>query len=360
MESLAVELLERIFFFACTDGGYTGCSLSLVSKNIRDASRAARFYSVSLMESSVCQLTEFNTCFRAERARALAQGTTLRVRHLCISACKSEQTRFRPKREEQAPLSIGRGITGMSSSPCWMNAVMGRMDVGPDQQQAFDDAVSALLTAVAPDLRTLAVCHGWATFAKHFRMPSLDGVPVEFPALEELTLAGMEWNFRTNHGMFGAPAAAALPRLERLHITDVGATGRYIDLGVWSARAPRLTHLRLTNMGPYTDVWPQVKRVVAPDSDGTSAELLFPNLEQLVLQPNVIGGKSTESYTDRIQDLGLLATRPLVILPLREHVNQTDERTATKALWMDRIAGGPGCWEAVDNLSKPPLPESAA
>ena len=139
---------------------------------------------------------------------------------------------------------------------------MSRMDVGPDQQQAFDDAVSAILAAVAPDLYTLSVCHGWATFAKHFRMPSLVDVDgVAFPELEELTLAGMEWNFRTNHGMFGAPTAA-LPRLERLHITDVDATGRYIDLALWSARAPRLTHLRLTNMGPYSDVFPQVKRIV--------------------------------------------------------------------------------------------------
>ena len=263
MESLAVELLERIFLFACTDGGYTGCSLSLVSKHIREASRGARFHSVSLMESSTCQLTEFLACFRAERTRALAQGVTLRVRHLCISGCESPEIRFRPKPEEQAPLRVGGG--GMSSAPCWMNAAMSRMDVGPDQQQAFDDAIASILAIVSPDLCTLSVCHGWATFAKHFCMPSLDagidGASVDFQELEELTLAGMEWNFRTNHGMFGAPTAA-LPRLRRLHITDVGATGRYIDLTVWSARAPRLTHLRLTNMGPYSDVFPQVKSVV--------------------------------------------------------------------------------------------------
>ena len=83
----------------------------------------------------------------------------------------------------------------------------------------------------------------------------------------------------------------------------------------------------------------------APDPDSTSAELLFPNLQQLVLQPNVIGGASTDTYTRRIDDLAALATRPLVVLPLREHVGQPDERVATKARWMDRIAGGKGCWE---------------
>ena len=83
----------------------------------------------------------------------------------------------------------------------------------------------------------------------------------------------------------------------------------------------------------------------APDSDGTSAELLFPDLQQLVLQPNVIGGASTDTYTSRIDDLAALAPRPLVVLPLREHVGQPDERAVTKARWMDRIAGGRGCWE---------------
>lgn len=255
MESLAIELQERIFLFACTDGGYTGCSLSLVSKDIREASRAARFHSVSLMESSICQLSEFLACFRAERKRALAQGVTPRVRHLCVAGCTSAQIRFRPKREEQAPRRIGTG-GGMSSAPCWMSLGIGRMDVGADQQQAFDDAVSEILTAVSQDLYTLSVCHGWATYAKHFRMPTVDGAI--FPALEELTLSGMEWNFRTNHGMFGSPTAA-LPNLKRLHISDVGSNGRYIDLDVWSTRAPRLTHLRLTNMGPWSNVFSQVK-----------------------------------------------------------------------------------------------------
>ncbi|KAI1795088.1 hypothetical protein LXA43DRAFT_993427 [Ganoderma leucocontextum] len=341
MESLAVELLEGIFTLACTDGGYTGCSLSLVSKNIREASRGARFHSVSLMESSLCQMNEFSACFRAERKRALAKGSTPRVRHLCVAGSRDEQNRFRSKREEQAPPRIGSG--GMSSSPCWMYAAgTTRMDVGPDQQLAFDDAVAEILTAVSQDLHTLSVCHGWATYAKHFRMPTVDGVT--FPALEDLTLVGMEWNFRTNHGMFGPPTAA-LPNLARLHISDVGASGRYIDLAHWSARAPRLTHLRLTNMGPYADAFSQVKTAVAPNS--VSVEVLFPNLRQVILQPNEIGGLSSpESYTNQLNGLVSSATRPLAVLPQRKHVNQPDERAETKGCWLDRIAGGPGCWDA--------------
>ena len=50
LDKLAVELLTHISFFACTDGGQTGCNLALVSKRIHYASRPARFYSVQLLD----------------------------------------------------------------------------------------------------------------------------------------------------------------------------------------------------------------------------------------------------------------------------------------------------------------------
>ena len=53
MDKLAVELITLISFFACTDGGATGRSLALVSKRINYASRPARFYSVSLVDSEI-------------------------------------------------------------------------------------------------------------------------------------------------------------------------------------------------------------------------------------------------------------------------------------------------------------------
>ena len=50
LDRLAVELLTHISFFACTDGGQTGCNPALVSKRIHYASRPARFYSVQLLD----------------------------------------------------------------------------------------------------------------------------------------------------------------------------------------------------------------------------------------------------------------------------------------------------------------------
>lgn len=51
MDTLPLETLQRIFELACTDGGRTGHSLSLVSKGIRAAARMTRFYSVALIAS---------------------------------------------------------------------------------------------------------------------------------------------------------------------------------------------------------------------------------------------------------------------------------------------------------------------
>ncbi|KAI0081535.1 hypothetical protein K474DRAFT_1587422, partial [Panus rudis PR-1116 ss-1] len=49
------EIWTKIFSFACTDGGYTGCSLSRVSRYFRDASLPVKLQTVSLHgERSAC------------------------------------------------------------------------------------------------------------------------------------------------------------------------------------------------------------------------------------------------------------------------------------------------------------------
>ncbi|TBU28774.1 hypothetical protein BD311DRAFT_722011 [Dichomitus squalens] len=48
MEDLPVELLQPICLYSCTDGGFTGSSLSLVSRHFQDISRTVRFHSIGL------------------------------------------------------------------------------------------------------------------------------------------------------------------------------------------------------------------------------------------------------------------------------------------------------------------------
>lgn len=104
MEHLALELLEHISTLACTDGGRTGCALSLVSTHIRAASRTARFYSVALTSGSSAQLASFLACFirttnntTVDPALGSSLGYTPRVRHLCLTL----QTRTREQRTDK-------------------------------------------------------------------------------------------------------------------------------------------------------------------------------------------------------------------------------------------------------------------
>ena len=90
MESLAPELLESIFLSACTDGGFTGCALSLVSKRIRAASYSARYFSVALLSQSPTQLHKFLAHLVRERA---ASPATARPAGTCSTITKRRAQR---------------------------------------------------------------------------------------------------------------------------------------------------------------------------------------------------------------------------------------------------------------------------
>ncbi|KAI0633760.1 hypothetical protein C8Q77DRAFT_1073530 [Trametes polyzona] len=79
MDTLPLEILQNIFELACTDGGLTGCSLSLTSRAIREAARMARFHSVSLVAYPV-RLSSFVELYARECDPAL--GDIPRVAHL--------------------------------------------------------------------------------------------------------------------------------------------------------------------------------------------------------------------------------------------------------------------------------------
>ncbi|EIW63209.1 uncharacterized protein TRAVEDRAFT_43513 [Trametes versicolor FP-101664 SS1] len=82
MDTLPLETLEQIFELACTDGGYTGHSLSLVSKGIRAAARTSRFHSVSLI-ASPHRLQLFVALYKRECDPA--HGDKPRIQHLYVA-----------------------------------------------------------------------------------------------------------------------------------------------------------------------------------------------------------------------------------------------------------------------------------
>ncbi|KAH9851352.1 hypothetical protein C2E23DRAFT_904375 [Lenzites betulinus] len=82
MDTLPLETLQRIFAFACTDGGPTGVALSLTSKVIRAASRTARFHSISLV-ATPRRFRAFVALYERECDASL--GDKPHIRHLYLT-----------------------------------------------------------------------------------------------------------------------------------------------------------------------------------------------------------------------------------------------------------------------------------
>ncbi|EIW62616.1 uncharacterized protein TRAVEDRAFT_42965 [Trametes versicolor FP-101664 SS1] len=82
MDTLPLETLQHIFELACTDGGRTGNSLSLVSKGIRAAVRTTRFHSIALI-ASPRRLQSFIDLYRRECDPA--RGDRPRIQHMHVA-----------------------------------------------------------------------------------------------------------------------------------------------------------------------------------------------------------------------------------------------------------------------------------
>lgn len=76
MERCPVELWATILEYACVDGGYTGCSLSLVSRGFHTIGQPSRYHSVAVTSPRRCI---------ALAAALAAQPSAPLIRHLFIS-----------------------------------------------------------------------------------------------------------------------------------------------------------------------------------------------------------------------------------------------------------------------------------
>ncbi|KAI1795089.1 hypothetical protein LXA43DRAFT_1091216 [Ganoderma leucocontextum] len=292
MDGLAVELLEKIAAFACTDGGRTGRSLSLTSRYIRDTTRATRFHSVSLTKKSNDQISQFSSHFLAEQ-KALSDRTIPRIRHMCISPAKG--------------------------------------------------AVEVCKLA-APGLHTLALIQLEEPQQSADDSDDIDVSGVDFPLLRELTILGVGSEFGV---------VTPLPKLlslTRLHILPLPTKklASAPDLRLWSLRAPGVTHLRVA-FTDDTDVVlkAQIENVAAPELLGLP--VMFSKLEETLIQPTCVQpelpgrlGRHVKIPQFKLKP-SMIATRPLTILPVMTTKLQ-QLGLAVEDEWSSRMDGGPGCW----------------
>ncbi|KAI0711065.1 hypothetical protein C8T65DRAFT_188287 [Cerioporus squamosus] len=309
MDDLAPELLDNIFTSACTDGGFTGCSLSSVSKHIRATSRAARFLSISLTGSPL-QLAQFLSCFIAECSSPAIR--TPNMRHLYLVAMKNKKP--------------------------WRASDQARPELRHIAEEAakYVEDVTTLFRLVARDLETLCLVHmnGWMRLVQLSNV----GCPAGgFPLLRELALVGADPFVAVDTAL-----SPFYPKLKRLHI-GIPAYPRAawdIRYDAWATRAPGLTHLCLSEV-----------RAVSPAMEDLVGDATpLKNLRHLLLRPvgPPVGarcGGPSQQHGDMLEALNLFCESAAIhaeVMPNEKHHQGWVAKA--KQEWQDRLEGGPGCW----------------
>ncbi|KAH9854828.1 hypothetical protein C2E23DRAFT_725335 [Lenzites betulinus] len=339
MDTLPLEILQHIFELACTDGGFTGCSLSLSSKAIRAAAHLARFHSVVLNASNPQRLESFLSTYREQSE--LQHGARLRVKHLYVTLSI-----------EPAPIA-GSQLADVPESSWW-----------------FPQATQALFRAVSEDVASLAIqVYPGGSHRVAFSCT--------FPCLRELAVFGV----LSPDALFGGPADSPLfPQLRRLHVVDTSVlfpAYRRLSLTPWFQHAPRMSHLRVSNLkhlarniptelaeqlgvplAEDTGTAEEQGQVAWPDSDDCPPRA-HPHLRGITLRlyspPPVaaFGGRIYRSYHAYQGRLKRLASYPAyvglkidVLEPPKESGMCSFWSRTMRAEWIDRIDGGLGGWEA--------------
>ena len=188
MERCSVELWQEIFTQACTDGGRTGCSLSLVSHRVREISTICRYNTIAVV--GIRNIHTLSDVLKASTSKPV-------ILHLFIAYSSAQPSE----------------------------------EISYDQTQSLVLPLQAIFSIAAPHVKTL-----YAYDVPHpdwcFRDESW--CPIGFPRLEDVFIPF----FTTDYDMF----QCALPNLRRLHVDF------YWDdtLEALAQSTPSVTDLRLT------------------------------------------------------------------------------------------------------------------
>lgn len=235
MDSLPLETLQQIFELACIDGGATGNSLSLTSKQIRAAARRARFHTLHIAADSDGDIfPDFVAFFKRECNSGPSERP--RVRHLYLTLASLGDPL--PGNTTQAL----RDPQPSSATPNCTHEPPALPLEHLTRRRAREHAAQELLLLVAPDLWTLVVHE--APDGLHGQCPILEHT---FPLLRDATLIRKSTNFARLLSPDAEPPRAVFPRATHLHLIPLPYTND-LHLSVWSILAPRVTHLRVSDV----------------------------------------------------------------------------------------------------------------
>ena len=212
MKTCPNEILSFIFAEACTDDGFTGRSLSLVSRRIHDTSRRYALQSVALYGSY--QLSAFASLL--DKVNPEDRG----VRHLYLTDCRRVWVEYLPGQDRED----------------WLAERMGEhFHINHPSREHTSSAILRILTAVAPTLETLTLL----LFDRYAEQPLPN--TLSLPKLRELTLHGSS----LTHGVQSElTQCLSLRRLQVIQDFSIrGSMAKAV-----ARLAPLLTHLRISRL----------------------------------------------------------------------------------------------------------------
>lgn len=311
MERVPLELWREIFSKACTDKGFTGCSLSLVSKFFREASAAVKLQSVALMGPP--NIIAFESML-------IGQPENLRhVQYLYIS---------------WAP---------------WPDRVSGGTMNNKEQDELglmMDSAIQSILTTVAGAVKVLEL-HA-------YRFMPGEMPPIPFPHLTHLASDG--YPLRRSHNHFEASDSPIFPNLRRWHFMQPLNGYSDVDLvDCISKFAPLLTHLRISGVGLEDRLHVElatalnIKNIKKPYRSSIAEMML--SLKELYIKPSSYPhsgfcGTDDDAYDGLVEFLKELNSFEDDRFVLLEPYRRKEERrqALTTADWEAAINGEDGCW----------------
>ncbi|KAL4266872.1 F-box domain-containing protein [Pleurotus pulmonarius] len=294
MDNCPSEIWDKIFSFACRDDGFTGRSLALVSKYMRDVSSPTRYQSLK-----VEGLDQMLDCARVLESTPAANR---RVRYLFLSTAHPDEE---PKPSEQNTLDLIKYEAQIHQAMVQLLSLMLPAMTLPALSELTlygpfpDDETNQLIFAPYPSLRRLHL-------ANIPYYPSDQRIPSIAPSLTHLRVSARESDF--------------LDFIRRL--------ARVIDL-----------QDHIDNTDGIIDGNQQLK---LPD---TLQRILFePSLEQ----PSFGGGWFMSSYQylltmKEIWQVARIDDR-LVVIDTRNLSRSRWSFHEAEADWIERINGGQGCW----------------
>ncbi|KAI0758223.1 hypothetical protein C8Q74DRAFT_307655 [Fomes fomentarius] len=331
IQDLAVELLERIFSYACSDGGYTGRSLSLVSRLVREVVQSIRFRSVAL--AGCTQIQSFLVCLEKERLRAHSLPA---VYHLFLSTWADGQevvmVRNGHASQRNHPHCYQPATFAVTSQWCAWMTLQEAMD------KKFSQLLPRLLQMVAADLRTLSIVHSWEFGAIQ--------LPPTFPSLRDLTFCGPPPNFPGWCTEVLAPPPPCFPSLQHLHLVRWK-----VSIVFWVYHAPKTNYLRLSDLSSSANMLASELQCTLGLLDPTTPRSTRRFLRHVRLQtclPQGTCGKVTdiEWHSSFIWQLKKMQTCTDVQLELMQARRYRDGYWAERIKndWLRNIVRGPGWW----------------